>query len=243
MDVLLGLCVGGHRVGEHADRAALHDGFGEELAHASVRGDDLAGDLRGVERRRGRGVQPHEFGVDAARGRRERVRREHVPVGRKLEHRRAGLPDDAHAGGLRFPCGVRQRVPLHAVRQPVGRRRRRLFDVPRGREPRGDVRDARVKPRVARPAHEPVEVGDRLLRAVAVQQRAHQREVRLGGGRGACRCRALRAGGGGKRDDGDREGGAAGARRQGQEHGGLGQKIFGSYTSVTVERLVTRPFW
>ena len=92
----------------------------------------------------------------------------------------------------RLPRRPAHRVALDAVRQPFGGLRRALLDVPCIGEPLRHVGDARIEAGVARPAHEPVEIGDSLLRARAGILGAHEREVACGRGWSDLRGRAAR---------------------------------------------------
>jgi hypothetical protein len=125
----------------------------------------------------------HEVGRHAAGRCGERVGGEHVAVGREAQGG-VRLADDGDRGVERLPGGIPHGVALHAVRERRARRGPVLAHVAGGLESLDDVRDAGIEAAVPRPAHEAVEVCDRLVRALARVAGAHECRERGGGGGG-----------------------------------------------------------
>ena len=114
----VGLRVRRHVVREHAERAALLHGLGNDAADAAVGEHDFPGDGRLVVVGRRSLPDVDERRDDAGVGRRERRDRQHVAVRREREHR-LRLADDRHARVDRLPRRLAHRAMLDAIRQRV----------------------------------------------------------------------------------------------------------------------------
>ena len=164
------------RVGDHAECTAPGDCLAEQSTDVHAREHDLAAYMSRIERRCAAIAGIGQVGFNSWRRRRVRIIREHIPVRRKLQHRRR-LTDNAQCRARRLPCRRRHRVVLDAIRQAISCLRLRLVDVSRAAQTIDHVRDTGVEAAISRPAYELVEVCHGFFRAITGESCADERPV------------------------------------------------------------------